>query len=453
MRTTANASEQIAAAIRSAIASGDWEAEVRELLAADVVLDTSSEHGRRRIAGADAVVEHLAGPGPGEVLHWHVLTWPEGAAITFEWRGPSSTDRRRWYLRTAAGRVAAVYSYAARSKAGGEVAVQIPRDVLSRIGAGARRAPLEHGGNSGAALERVELADGRALIAKRVGPAADWLGRVTGDRGRTALLWEAGAFSRMKGIVEHGIVAVEPDGDGWWVLMDDLSATFLSDERRLTRDESRRILGAAARLHSTFAGDVPNGTTDLTARLGMSSPAVAEAERGSPDLLPKQLEAAWDAFADAVDDDVAAEVMAAAADPSALAADLLAAGQATLLHGDLRDDNLGLRDDAVVLLDWDLATTGTASVEFAWYLCHDAWRIEATHDEIEADYRAAEGSGLDPRAHELGMLSGLVQYGWLIGHSARIHPDPVERSWAAEELGWWVPRTRSALERTGGMPR
>ena len=39
------------------------------------------------------------------------------------------------------------------------------------------------------------------------------------------------------------------------------------------------------------------------------------------------------------------------------------------------DDNLGLTRDAVVLLDWDLATAGPATVDFAWYLCHDAWRI------------------------------------------------------------------------------
>ena len=44
------------------------------------------------------------------------------------------------------------------------------------------------------------------------------------------------------------------------------------------------------------------------------------------------------------------------------------------------------------------------------------------------------------------MLSGLVQYGWIFGHSLRMHPDPAERAWAEEELGWWVPRARRALE-------
>jgi hypothetical protein len=180
---------------------------------------------------------------------------------------------------------------------------------------------------------------------------------------------------------------------------------------------------------------------------------VAEAERAGPDLLPKQLEAAWEAFAEAVPGAVGAEVLAAVEDPGPLAAALEAAAPATLLHGDLRDDNLGLARERVVLLDWDLATAGTATVEFAWYLLHDAWRIDAGHDALEADFAAAEGERLDPRERELGMLSGLVQYGWILGHSRRVHPDPAEQAWAEAELAWWVPRTARALEAAGGMPR
>ena len=51
----------------------------------------------------------------------------------------------------------------------------------------------------------------------------------------------------------------------------------------------------------------------------MSSLRVADAERDGPDLLPKQLEAAWDAFADSVPEEVATEVLSAATDPAPLA--------------------------------------------------------------------------------------------------------------------------------------
>jgi hypothetical protein len=51
------------------------------------------------------------------------------------------------------------------------------------------------------------------------------------------------------------------------------------------------------------------------------------------------------------------------------------------------------------------------------------------------------------------MLSGLVQYGWRIAHSARVHPDPAETEWGRTELAWWVPRVRAALAHLGGPPR
>jgi hypothetical protein len=443
---------ELAPLLREAVRTGSFDA-LGRLLADEAVLDTSNERGRRRVRGRAAIVEHLTAAGPGAVVDWDAREWPAGAAVTFEWRGAGGVDRRRWYLRRAGGEIVGWWSYAARPRTLEQAGAGIPDRLLNRVAPGARSVPLAHGGNSGAALERVVVGDGSTLIAKRVGPGADWLGRVTRDRGRAALLWQAGAFARMPAELDHGIESVLADGDGWWVVMRDLSASFLADDRRLSRAESRTILTAAAQMHAVFAGDPPDGAAALGDRLGMSSPRVADAERAGPDLLPKQLDAAWDAFADAVPDEVAGEVLAAAREPSALADALAAAGPVTLLHGDLRDDNLGLAGDRVVLLDWDLATAGTPTVEFAWYLCHDAWRIDAGHDELEADYQAAEAEHLQRDEVELGMLTGLVQYGWIFGHSLRIHPDPAEQAWARAELDWWVPRTRRAAEHPGGMPR
>ncbi len=156
-------------------------------MAADAVLDTSNERGRLRVRGREEIVAHLSGPGPGEVVHWDAREWESGAAITFEWRGPEGPDRRRWYVRREGEEISSLNSYAARPRSSPAEDAQIPAEVLARLGPGARREPLEHAGNSGAALERVVLGDGTRLIAKRVGPGADWLGRVTRDRGRTAL--------------------------------------------------------------------------------------------------------------------------------------------------------------------------------------------------------------------------------------------------------------------------
>ena len=84
--------------LRAAVESGDWS-HLRERLAHDAVLETSSEAGRRRVEGADAIVAHLGGPGPGEIHVWDAQEWPTGVALSFEWEGASGTDRRRWYVR------------------------------------------------------------------------------------------------------------------------------------------------------------------------------------------------------------------------------------------------------------------------------------------------------------------------------------------------------------------
>ena len=441
---------RLAPVLRAAVESGDWSP-LRERLDPDAVLRTSNERGRARIDGADAILTHLSGPGPGEVRAWDAEEWDSGVAVTFEWAG-ATTDRRRWYLRTGAGgRVAEIWSSAGRPASGGGDAPKPPEKLLAEIAAD-RVEPLIHGGNSGAALLRAVRKDAE-FVLKRVTAGADWLARATRDEGRTARLHASGAFSAMPAEIEHGIVAVHHEGDSAWVAMRDVSAHLLPDEGRLSRERSRQVLEAAAGLHAGFHGRVPDGAAALRDRLGMASPAIAHSERGGSDLLPKQFEHAWEAFAEVVPSDVADPVLALAAEPDPLADALVAAhGAPTLIHGDLRDDNLGFAGERVVLIDWDLATAGTPTVDFAWYLAQDAWRIDATRDQLEEDHRASQGELLSERELELGMLSGLVQYGWLLAHSARVHPDPAETAWGREELGWWVPRVRTALERLGGAP-
>jgi len=83
--------------LRTAVETGDW-ARLRSRFADDAVLDTSSELGRRHVKGADAIVAHLSGPGPGRIHHWHAEEWPDGVALSFEWEGADDRDRRRWYV-------------------------------------------------------------------------------------------------------------------------------------------------------------------------------------------------------------------------------------------------------------------------------------------------------------------------------------------------------------------
>jgi hypothetical protein len=407
-------------ALRAAMATGDVDALARTY-ARNAELRASLPGRRVRRDGRAAIVAELAAwwDVPGEVGEWRAGEWPAGAALTAARDGV----RRRHYLHFSGDLIARHWVYA--------------------------MAPASLGaGNSGAELERVTLPDGTPGIAKRVVPGGDWLGRVAGGRAITAELWQAGVLQRLPAAIETGIVAVEPDGDGWRILMRDLSAALLPAEGPISRARHREVMTAAGALHAAFRGERFEGAITLERHLAISAPAIAEAERDGSDVIPKQLETAWEAFAEVADDDVAQAVLANLADPEPLAR-ALRAGATTLVHGDLRDDNLGFVDGRVVLLDWDIAGEGTPALEVAWYLCHDAWRTQATREEMLEDFLAAEDGAVSERDLDLGLVAGLQLYGWIFGHSAVIHPDPAERAWAREELGWWVPRVRAALERTG----
>jgi Phosphotransferase enzyme family len=438
----------LAARMRDCIAAGDLEP-LAEAYIEDALLDASLPWARRKLRGPRAIVDALANcfAGPGRLVEWEPAVHPGGIALWLERvRDDGDAVRQRHYLRLRDGRIERHWIYTARPQTQPSLPLPEPtQELFVGLGPIAERTTLASSGWSGNRIERLLLDDGRTLIAKRIVPGADWLGRTTHDPGREALLFTDGAFARLPAVVDPAVVAAQRDGDAWWVVMRDVSSELLDDSTRLTREQNRFVLGAAAAMWDEFWGDdLPHPAT-LRDRLAMSSPAVSERERASVDILPKQFEAAWEAFGDAVEPDVAEAVLALVDDPAPLA-DALDERGATLIHGDLRDENVGLPDGRLVLLDWGLATCGHPAAELAWYMVHDVWRTEATHDEVVEDFRAALGDRDDPLALELGMISGLVQYGWIFGHSAVVHPDPAEREWARKELGWWVPRVRDALE-------
>jgi hypothetical protein len=321
--------------------------------------------------------------------------------------------------------------------------------VTSMLAGAIRREPLAAtDGRSGSLLERVTLAGGETLVVKHARAASDWIMRAThDDGGRIATLWSSGLLRRVPAVIEHAILDVERDGDGWMVVMRDVSAALLPDAARLSRAGSRRVLHAAAALHAAFGDEPPLALCSLADRYGFLSPATARREAGGPDEVPKLIARGWERLPELLPADVAEAVLAVAERPEAFAAEL-ARFPATLVHGDLKLGNVGFLGERVVLLDWG-TQTGWAppAVEAAWYLAVNASRIDATREQVLDDFRAAEGERHDEDALRLALLGGLVHLGWDKALHATGHPDPVVRARERADLDWWTARARDALER------
>ena len=301
-------------------------------------------------------------------------------------------------------------------------------------------------GRSGSLLERVTLAGGQVLVVKHVLDGGDWIMRGCHDHGRAAELWAQGVLARVPAVIDHAVVGAEPVEGGWVVVMRDVSAALVADHARITRDDSRRVLEAAAALHAAFEDDPPLALCSMADRYQFLSPATARREAGGADEVPRLIGQGWERFTDLVPDDVAGPVLELLERPEPLVA-ALARHRSTLIHGDLKLGNLGLAGDRVVMLDWG-TQTGWAppAVEAAWYLAINWSRIDATREQVLDDFRAAEGERHDEDALRLALLGGLVQLGWDKALHASGHPDPAVRAREAADLAWWAARARDALE-------
>ena len=436
-------------ALRRAVERGRFE-DFAEVYATDAVLELSVRGERSVIAGAEPAAARLGElfSSPGELVEWRPQPSEHGLALWMEASlGDGHALRQRQYMHVEEGKVARhwVYSAPPHSTEPPPEEDDAGRRAVERIGPVEHQEVLASTGWSGARLERALLKDGRSVVAKRLAPGGDWLGRQSGDRGREALL-QRDVLGRLPPDIDTAVIEAVEQADGWWLVMRDVSDELLDMTRPITREEHRLTMRAANAMWEEFWGEPVPHVMSQANRLQLCSPEMSTRERDGSDLLPKQFESAWQAFNDEVDPDVAGAVMACVERPGPLAARLEPHGT-TLLHGDIRDEQMGFPGGRLLLLDWGVATQGHPALELSWYMCHCAWRIQATHDELVEDFRAARGDADDPEALALGLFCGLVQYGWILGLAARIHTDPAERAWARSELAWWVPRARQCLER------
>jgi hypothetical protein len=316
------------------------------------------------------------------------------------------------------------------------------------------RAPLDGTAEtySGAALERIRLADGRRLVLKHLPADGDWLTRASAGLGRARRLWESGLLARLAAVVDHTVLDVlELDGQDVLV-MRDASAQLLRPAVSVSRRTSRRLLAGLAAMHEAGRSEPAQPLCSIAARYGLFAPAVHAADRG-PGAHPAReaIVAGWEIFSERVAPDVAAMVSAVHRDPEPLGR-RLGRHVPTVVHGDAKLENLGLGPSGLVAIDWgDLTGFGPAEIDVAWYALMNTWRIGGSPDDVFADYEAAAGHRLEREALDLACVGSLAQMGFKLAGRAVRAPEADVRAAAASQLAWWTARVRAACERVGSV--
>jgi len=315
-----------------------------------------------------------------------------------------------------------------------------------------RQVLSEHVGKSGAGLERVRLADGRALIVKRVCADSDvTLGLTGGGPGREYLLWRAGVFDRLPPGVTHAVVDAWLEDETTVIVMRDLGAAVLTWSDRLSTPRAFWVMERVAALHRRFLGAAPTGLAPLGRVLDLFSPRrIREVAEGGSELMRLALRG-WEIFAEIVPGDVADPVFALLDDISPLAS-TLGRGPVTLAHGDLATVNMAFEgpDEGgdLVLLDWAMPTAAPGALDVARFVAGCSQVVEPSREELMAAYRRAAGPAYDETSMRLALLAGLVWLGWNKALDAAEHPDPATRARERADLGWWVAQARTTLAGT-----
>ncbi|MGH3367309.1 MAG: hypothetical protein ACRDOY_08915 [Nocardioidaceae bacterium] len=304
----------------------------------------------------------------------------------------------------------------------------------------------EHVGKSGAALERVWLPDGRRLIVKRQSAESDFMMEATGERvGREYLLWSRGILDTLPDGVQHAVVDGWVEDDVTVIVMRDLGDAVLTWDNRLSRETCRWVFGSMATMYNRFLDQPPDDLTPLPGLLTMFSVDRVAPLVNGPNPLAALTVRGWEHFADMVKPDLADAVLSLLADPQPLVA-ALRDRPCTLIHGDMATVNMAIADGSLILLDWALPAAAPAAVDVARFLAGCWSVVDASREQILADFAELSGPAYDGTALRLAMVSGLLWLGWNKALDAAEHPDPAIRERERRDLQWWLDQARTTLD-------
>lgn len=297
-------------------------------------------------------------------------------------------------------------------------------------------------------------------IIKRLRKNKDWVMAATNDdHWRAITVWQGGLLDRLPQEIDHGIIACAVDGDGYAILMHNVSQALLPEDNPLAEADNAFVLEAMAAFHAAYWRD--NGLNDPTLNLctpedffthtapqkirplAETNPSpVVEIILEGRQLIPQHLDA-----------DVAGLVLSLANDPSPLC-DALAGFPHTLVHGDWRLANFGVSQSQkrqLVLLDWARPVQTVPAVELAYYLVTSSHVLPDSHEQTIELYKQNLASQLDGQFREswwqpqlelslLGAFATMACFKvWGLVHHWE---DKAARKRDQEALRWWSEQAR-----------
>jgi hypothetical protein len=326
----------------------------------------------------------------------------------------------------------------------------VPRPTVTidelLAGTTARQAMKTAESLSSATFERLTI-DGERFIVKYLHCDDDWVMRATGDlMCRPQVMWTSGLYDALPAFIDATVAgcATGLGRNGWGaaLLMHDVGEHLIPDgDFLIDADVHERNLDNMAAMHAHFWGFHDTvGLTPTGNRIFALSPwtALAEAELGSGELIPRLVGEGWRCLPE-VSPRAGGIALDLLADVTPLLNGLDAQPQ-TLVHGDWKLGNLGLYPDGrSILLDWAFPGAAPACADLAWYLGVNCARMPISKDDAIDLYRAAlERHGVATDGWwdaQLGLclIGHFLQMGWNKAANGR-----------DDEFTWWEERVIDA---------
>jgi hypothetical protein len=274
-----------------------------------------------------------------------------------------------------------------------------------------------HRGLAGGQLNYVDTNAGR-FVLKQMSIASDWIMFASYDKYcRSVRLWQYGLLDRLRPNPEHKIIACARDGEGWAILMDDLTGHVYAWDRPMDAKLVTVFLDVLAMIHTTYWND----PRLKEPRLGLCNPAQLLDQSSLPvaqkykhlkmGLIPEWVRVGWEVMEALLEPDVFEQLHNLSENPQPLF-DALTRYPYTLLHGDYRAENLA-HSKQPVAIDWQEATCSLMTIDLAWFVSQDFVKEAMGQAQAVNYYRQRLEGNLRSRFDDLDWRA-MVELGYLV---------------------------------------